>query len=415
MLRLCARRALCTASIVASLPIAIGWSTSAHAQEVELSRKRVAELARVAPAARVAEAEAAITGAAVTAAGTFSLENPLISGLGGVRFNPDGSRPFSGVATLSWPVDLGGKRSARVDSAKADHGAAKISAERERREVLLAALLQHALVLRAQQQVTLAKARHDLAARVYSAAEKRRAVGSVPELDVALAAMQEKRDAAALASSIGDHKAERLTLLTLLGVAGTPPVSGDLVPSGDVPSLAVLVRQVEGRVDVRAAAAASAAARARAERERSSRWPTVNLLAQYERDDRANIGLLGLAVPLPILNANRAQVATSAAEVSAANARLALARGASAGKAKELSTRYTTTQAAMDALVPVVATAHRAVTLATRGYELGESDLSSVLLVRRELVESEAALLEARHTHAAVKIEVLVTAGRIPE
>jgi cobalt-zinc-cadmium efflux system outer membrane protein len=138
------------------------------------------------------------------------------------------------------------------------------------------------------------------------------------------------------------------------------------------------------------------------------------VLAQYERDDRANIGLLGLAVPIPVLNANRTEVATTGAEVHAARARAAERRTAAGGQIKELYARYLATKAAMDSLAPTAALATRAVTLATRGYELGENDLSSVLLVRREAIESEAALLEAQHAHGVAKIELLVIAGKVP-
>ena len=62
----------------------------------------------------------------------------------------------------------------------------------------------------------------------------------------------------------------------------------------------------------------------------------------------------------------------------------------------------------------VAGLASQAVDLATRGYELGENDLASVLLVRREAIEAQAALLDAEHTHAAAKIELLVAAGRLP-
>jgi cobalt-zinc-cadmium efflux system outer membrane protein len=66
-------------------------------------------------------------------------------------------------------------------------------------------------------------------------------------------------------------------------------------------------------------------------------------------------------------------------------------------------------------LAPTAALASRAVNLATRGYELGENDLASVLLVRREAIEVEETLLETQHAHAIVKIELLILAGRVPQ
>ena len=390
-------------------------TTHAPGDEAALTRTRVAEIVKLAPAARVAQFETAVFGAAVTAAGVLSLENPVLSGLGGVRFNPDGSRPFSGTATLSWPIELGGQRGARVEAAKAEYRSAMASAESGARRLLLGALLQHQLVLRDEREVALFSERHALSQRFYAAAQRRRAAGSVPELDVALAAMQEKQDASSRASAEGAREADRLALLALLGLSAPSGVEGALVPEGEPPPLAALMQGVGQRVEVRAATAALDAAQAEAVRARSGRWPAVNLLAQYERDDGANIGLLGLAIPIPVLNANRTEVATSAAEVQAATARVAQSRVLVEGQIKELYARYLATQAAMDSLAPTEALASRAVSLATRGYELGENDLPSVLLVRREAIAVQAALLEAQHTHAAVKLELLVTAGRNPE
>lgn len=380
-----------------------------------LTRQRIAELVKVAPATQVSKSEVGVARAAVTAAGIVSLENPVISGLGGIRFNPGGDRTFNGVATLSWPIDLGGKRGARLDAAKAENSAAIGAAETEERRLLLVALFQHAAVIRDERQVAIAAERHSLSARLYAAAQRRRAAGSVPELDVALAAMQEKRDASAEATAAAARDGDKLVLLTTLGIAGTPAVAGSLVPEGEPQPLPTLVKQAEQRADVRAATAALEAARAKVGRERAARWPTISLLAQYERDDQSNIGLVGLAVPLPVLNANRVDVLTSAAEVTTAKARVAQSRGVAKGQIRELYARYLATRAAMDSLAPTAALATRAVSLATRGYELGENDLASVLLVRREAIESEQAFLDAQHAHATVKIELLIVTGRVPQ
>ena len=104
-----------------------------------------------------------------------------------------------------------------------------------------------------------------------------------------------------------------------------------------------------------------------------------------------------------------------AAEVTTAKARVAQSRGVAKGQIRELYARYLATRAVMDSLAPTAALATRAVSLATRGYELGENDLASVLLVRREAIESEQALLDAQHAHATVKIELLIVTGRVPQ
>jgi cobalt-zinc-cadmium efflux system outer membrane protein len=192
----------------------------------------------------------------------ISLENPVISALGGMRLAPDSSRSASAVTALSVPIDLGAQSGAREDAAEADLRAATTAAESEVRRALLGALLQHALVLRDERQLALVRERRALAARLVAAAEKRRQAGSVGALDVTLASLQDRRDASLETSALGERDADRMELLTRLGLPPTEiAVAGDLVPSAEPPSLDALVAESERRVDVRAAAAEVDAAR----------------------------------------------------------------------------------------------------------------------------------------------------------
>lgn len=382
-------------------------------QDAPLSRARVADLVRMAPASRAAEAQTGVARAAVTAAGIISLDNPVVSALGGIRFQPDDTRSASAVASLSVPFDLGGQPEAREQAAQAELRAATATADAEVRRALLGALLQHALVLRDERQLVLVRERRAIATRLVSAAEKRRQAGSVGTLDVTLASLQDRRDAAVETAVAGERAADRLKLLTQLGLAVSEiPVTGDLVPSTDPPPFETLVADSERRADVLAAVAELEAARARVTREQTARWPTLSVLAQFERDDGANIGMFGVAIPVPIFNANRSAVATSAAEADAAMARLEVVKVDAAGAVRAAWARYQSTKAVWDTLAPTAALAAEAVSLSTRAYELGEGDLGSVLLARREAVEAQVALLEAEHAHANAKIAILVLSGR---
>jgi cobalt-zinc-cadmium efflux system outer membrane protein len=402
-------------SSICALAVTLLLGDPALATEAALTRQRIAALVKTSPAARIARSEEAASRAAVTAAEVLSFDNPTLSALGGARFNPGGERTFNGVASLSWPIDVGGKRGARIDAAEAELTAALASTRSAEQNQLLAAFLLHAEVLHDRQQLEIARERHELSDRLLRAAQRRRAAGNVSEIDVALAAMQVQRDASTEASIQGTQASHQIELATLLGLGEGPNVAGALVPTEEVPTLSALLAENENRADVRAAAAALEAANAKASRERSARMPTVNVLAQYERDDQANIGLLGLSMPIPVLNANRTDVLSSRAEVAVAKARLLDVRAKASGQTKKLHARFMATKASMDTLIPNADLAARTVDLATRAYELGENDLASVLLVRREAIEAQAALLEAEHAHAAIKIELMILAERLPQ
>jgi len=389
---------------------------SAAAQSNALTRERVAQLVEASPVTRAAHADVAVARAAADAAGALSLENPTLTGMGGLRFNDDGRRPFVGTAALSWPLDLFGQRGARKDAAVAEERAVRAGGDADRQKRLLDAFLLHATLLRDERAVTIAEASRALTERVLTTARRHRAAGNAPELDVALATLQHGREAAAASVAAGDRDADRARLAIVLGVTPADAVAaGALVPEGEPPALDALLHAAERRSDVRAAAASVLAAEARASRERAAGAPTINLLAQYERDDGANIGTVGLAVPLPILNANTQAKATAAAEVQSARARQAAVRSAAQGEVRQLYARYEATKRTRDTLAPTATVVKEAVALALRSYELGETDLSSVLIVQREALEAERALLEVELSHASAKIELLVAAGRVPK
>jgi cobalt-zinc-cadmium efflux system outer membrane protein len=409
----------CISSWVSAL-VALSWwlaSETARAQPPDLSRARVVELVTRAPEARVAEAEVRVSRAAVRAAGALSLEEPVLSGMGGVRVNADGRQTFSGVASLSWPVDFGGKRGAREGAAVAEQREAEATLSVQTRRVLLAALLQHAAVLRDERKLALAEARRTNSVRVMESARKRREAGSVPELDVSLAALQLARDTADALTAGGERDADLHRLEALLGLVSEQRsrATGALVPEAEPPPIDLMLRQIEQRAPVREAAARVEAAKARAGRESSAGAPTINLLAQYERDDDANVGMLGVAVPLPVLNGNRLARATSSAAIQAARAREKATRALAVAETRELYARYAATRRAVESLAPTEATVSEAMALATRAYELGEGDLASVLLVHREALDAQRALLDAEHAHAVAKLELLVASGRTPK
>lgn len=393
----------------------LGLSATSAAAEV-LTRARIAALARAAPAARMAGAEVGVARAEVGAAGVLSLSNPVLSVAGGLRINPAGRPPPAAAASLSWPIDLGGQRGARVEAAEGALRAAQAQGADATRRVLLAALLQHAQVIRDERELALAQNRRELARGLMEVVERRRAAGDIRETDAALATLQASRDMAAALTIEGARDADLAVLVALLGLADPKPtVTGTLVPEAEPPPLAALLQKAEERTDVRAAAAQVDAARARADRERAARWPTLSVSAQYELDEGAHIGMLGVAAPLPFVNANRSAVATALAEIGAAEARLAAARAAASGRIRELYARYTSTKAALDALSATTEVARRAAALAQRAFELGESDTYSALLTRREGLDIQVVLLQAEHAHAEAKIELLVMAGRTPQ
>ncbi len=359
------------------------------------------ELLRQAQAApTLAESRSEVDQAQGLAQQAAARPNPSVSVL---VENFGGSRPYDqlgGQTTLQvdQPLELGGKRAARIaagragiDAAKArftetvatfgfDLASAYAEAEAADRRLVLA-------------QETLGLAQDD--ARVASALVKAgkeadlRAVQASTAVQAARAGLEAARSA----------KEAAFGRLTVLAGAATPitsiPVS--LLAHADRPEAPAVPDPMASPAYLAAEAARTAAARrVTVERTRAAPDVTVSFGVRRLAGEDATAVIGGVSVPFPIFDRNRGNISASRAELAGTEARLNRARLEAEAESRSGVARAQAALARIAAAREGETTAEEAYRLSRVGYEGGKLPLIEVLNARRALAEARTQTLDAR-------------------
>lgn len=339
--------------------------------------------------------------------------------LGGGDFN--GFEQSQTTLSLGQLLELGGKRAARVEVARAGQVAVQFDYEAKRREVLRRTTVAFVEVLGAQRRVELALETAKLAEEFVPLIERRAKAGVASALETA------RGDVTVATARIGVEQARRdlasarRTLATQWGAkeAGFSRVAGDLDRRPALPGFAAassklghhpLVARWDAERDVRMAIVA---------RERANATPDVTVFggARWLQSAGESALVAGVSVPLPFSNRNQGNIAEARAlaEKTEAEKRAAeAALTAQLGEAWEsLSKALSEIGILEDELLPTATTAIEA---ATTAYEAGRLSQLEILDARRTLTAARSQALEARIAahKAAAALDVLTAAPAVP-
>jgi cobalt-zinc-cadmium efflux system outer membrane protein len=330
--------------------------------------------------------------------------------------NVGGGGPFHGLdraettLLLEQPLELGGKRGARIDTARSEVAAA------EARAVQLRAEFAHDLAIAyATSEATAVRA--GIAAEALALAEDdarktRLLVENGREAEVR--SLQAAAAVSAAAAELDLARADAQAALARLSALSLPPAPFVAVAGGllDAPLSPELARQTEGpAIAVARAEREAAVLRIESERRRATPDLTVSLGARrFEAEDSGAL-IAGISAPLPLFDRNRGAVAAASANARAAEARLAQARAETeaerriaAGQASAAASRLTATRQGEAA----AAEAYRLVRL---GYDAGRLPLVEVLNARRALIEARGRTLDARFARVRAAAELARAQG----
>ncbi len=386
--------------------LAMAWVTCAEvrAQEamtwdVYLARVMETNAGLRAARAGVSRAEAGIEVARVR-------PDPLVTA-GVATWDPSGAvMPTATVLGLSWPVELGGRRGARVDEAGRAAAVARAELAGTVWTLRAEATLAWIEALHAR-QVAAQRARVQASLeRLVAVTRDRQRAGDVGEMAVRQASLEAGRMAVEVLRARGEFEAAREALRAFLG--GAPP--GELVGALDLPAVTV---DVEARValalrtrdEVRAAEARVAQRRAGEALARANRWgdAAVNLGWTHNFDGLGPNAAtprtvsatpvfeqfaLTLTVPVPLSRANRGALDGAAAERAQAEFEAVAARVSVEAEVRAAAARYEAAAECRDR------------------YERG---------LRREADEVYAAVLYSYQRGAATLIEVIAAQRAVDE
>lgn len=386
---------VCTSSLQAqtSPPVAAGPAFTLADALVRAGASSAAQEAAIANI-RAAEAQRRVAGLRPNPSIDVQTENVAGTGL------YQGLRSSETTAGLSLPLELGGKRNARVAVANAQLDRAGLDAEVARADLRLRVTRSYIEAAAAQRRLEVARDQARIAIEAFRGARVRVASGRASPLE------EQRADVARITAEGAAERAERTAAVTS---ANLGLLTGGLVGTLD---LAWFDRTDRIGLDrpvalgsTLAAAAAHAdvtVAEARVRLARSQRVPDVTVSAGARRLEQTNdvAAVFGVSIPLNIFNGGRAAMDVSSAQRDQADAlrRMALldAEQFIASAHTEAANAATT---ARNASGPALAAATEAARIARIGYREGKFGQLDLLDAERTLSETRANAIDALATY----------------
>ncbi|WP_418885780.1 TolC family protein [Enterobacter kobei] len=313
---------------------------------------------------------------------------------------------------INQPIELGGKRGARIEVASRAQDAAGIELERKR-NVLRADVIQAFYSSStAQQRLLLSRQSIELAERGLRVAQGRIKSGKSSPVEGTRAEVQLSEVRLELRRAERDEASAYQRLAQVMGAPLPAFVSvgdpGRSIPT--VPDSSLLLNRIGETAELRLAKLQIDQREASLGLEKAQRIPdlTVSIGSQYDERERERVNVVGLSMPIPLFNRNQGNVLAAARRTDQAR---------DLRNASELRLR-TEIQTTLDQWVTantevasfnqtILPAAQSAVDTATRGFEMGKFNFLDVLDAQRTLISARTQYIQAiaEATDAWVRIE----------
>lgn len=301
---------------------------------------------------------------------------------------------------LSQPLELGGKRSARLSAAERSKDAAAAELRAKRAEVRAAVITAFFDVLTAQERMRLAEESAQLAQRGTDAASRRVVAGKVSPVEETKARVAESSVRLELSQAKAELAAARKRLSATWGNPAPQfeRAEGRIDALPELPSL----KELSGRM-----ATAPAMLRAQSELDRrqalaqlesSRRIPdlTVSLGVKRSEELGRNQAIVGVSIPLPLFDTNHGNVLEALRRTDKARDELSATEirldGDIALAYERLSLARQEAEALQKEILPGAQSAYDA---ATKGFEYGKFGFLDVLDAQRTLLQAQSQYLRA--------------------
>jgi len=362
------------------------------------------------PAVRAAAHEVAASDAAAGQAGNYP--NPALSWLR--EGQQAGTR--STTVQISQPIELGGKRQARIALARSEADVARSELALRRRAIRADVIAAWYTVLVAQDSQALAQELAGLAQRSVDVAARRVAAGKVSPIDETRARLGAVDAATELTRARAELDVARARLGALVGAA--PPSialdgAADALPAP--PPRPALQARVAGSGAVARARSQLAAQEAQAGVERAARIPDLTVTLGSQREDEPELrrpgrrqAVFGISVPLPLFDRNAGRLAAALRRTDKARDELTAAERAAGADLDAAWTRYAAAREEATLLQrDAIPHAYSAWTLTLRGFEAGKFGFLDVLDAQRTWFQARmrraAALLAAWRAYTDIE------------
>lgn len=325
----------------------------------------------------------------------------------GARRNPELSTTIEDMrsatrtttATIGFPIELGGKRAARITAAERARDVASARLAEVRARVRAAVVSDYFAVVIAQERVKLAQDSARLAGEAAEAVDKRVAAGKISPVD----ATRARVDAANARLEVAEARAELQLARQVLAAswgeaeAGFSEVDGSTTEAPSRPSARELLRDVDASPGLVASRLEVDARRAQVDVERSKAVPDLVVSVGAKRDNELGLtqAVVGVSIPLPVFDRNQGAAYEASRRADKARDEYDSARARLLADVSQASTRLSTAQASLAVLRDtVLPAAQQAYDASSTGFEAGKFGFLDVIDTQRSLLQARARYLD---------------------
>ena len=333
----------------------------------------------------------------------------------------NGVSPWTYGLAIDIPIDIAGKRQARMDRAGSLSEAARIEIAQAAWKVRSRVHASWIDWQHAQRQVTLLEQEHTLRSEIAEMLEARLHAGMASSLELSNARLQlqnsrqlldtEKARLAELKARLASHAG-----LSLQGLSKIQLTTADEAPvdnkSQDLSSKPDLLDQLResallNRLDIRAALARYDAAEAKLRLEIARQYPDIILSPGYAYDQGDKIWSFGLSTLLSLLNRNQGNIAEAEAQREIEAAKIKALQIQIIGELEGRSAAYLQTVSSVSDSRRLVAAQAERTGLTVKQFEEGFADRLELTSARLESLQAQRNLLasEIRMQYASHALE----------
>ena len=303
------------------------------------------------------------------------------------------------TATIGFPLELGGKRAARITAAQRAHDVASARLAQARAAVRAAVASSYFAVVVAQERVRLVEDSARLAGEAADAVGKRVAAGKVSPVDATRARVDAANAQLEVAEARADLRSARQALAGLWGEVepGFAEVDGSVAEVPSRPSAPELLRDVDASPGLLASRLEVDARTAQVEVERSKAVPDMVVSVGARRDNAlgSTQAVVGVSIPLPVFDRNQGAAHEASRRADKARDDYDAARVRLLADVSQASTRLSTAQAALAVLRDtVLPAAQQAYDASRTGFEAGKFGFIDVIDAQRALLQARARTLD---------------------
>ena len=324
----------------------------------------------------------------------------------GARRNPELSTTVEDMrsatrvttATIGFPLELGGKRAARLTAAERARDVTCAQLASVRAKVRAEVVADYFAVVAAQERVKLTEDSARLAAQAADVVGKRVAAGKVSPVDAARARVDAANAQLEVAEARAELHAARQALAAVWGDAEPRFAEVDGRPT-DVPSrssTSELLREVDASPSLVSSRLEVDAREALVDVERSKAVPDVVVSVGAKRDNELGLtqALVGVTIPLPVFDRNQGAAYAASRRADKAREEYEAARVRLIAEVSQASAQLSTARNSLavlrDTVLPAAQHAYEA---STTGFEAGKFGFLDVIDAQRSLLQARARTL----------------------